>query len=141
MPRRFGAHAMVGRGGVVRVPHSESADLTTALNSLMDALNADTRNDAETHTREAIRVLQQLRTQVSEGYHRNPSSSRVYEPFKIVGTLGRQVESVKYIHEDDGKPYQHDFKGTSAEVLAVERHGKRELLIASPRGVPLWDEF
>lgn len=130
MARHFGPHAMVGAGGNVRVPRSESAEIDRALESLSDG-----------NVRRAKEILIRLRSQVEEGYHRNPSSSRMYEPFRIVGVIGKDVHSVAYKHAKDGKPYKHDFERNSAEVLAVERHGKRELLITSPEGVPLWDEF
>lgn len=105
----------------------------------------DILSEAQTYTRiielirtdrklAAIRLLEQLRGQVSEGYHRNP-----YTPFRVIGTIGKDVHSVAYQHAKDGKLYKHDFKRGSAQVIAVERHGKRELLITGD--VPLWDEF
>jgi hypothetical protein len=84
------------------------------------------------------KILQRLHSQSSEGYHRNPG---VYTPFRVVGVIGRDVHFIAYQHDKDKKNYKHDFKGGNAEVLAVERHGKRELLITSPTGANLWDEF
>jgi len=132
---------MIGPGGVARRPRSESAEITRALNSLADALNAETEKDAALYIRESISILQRLRSQVAEGYHHNPSSSRMYEPFKIIDVIGTEVDCIAYKHAKDGKRYKHDFRRGSAEVIAVERHGRKELLITSPSGVPLWDEF
>lgn len=147
MARHFGAHAMIGRGGEMRVPVSESDALADIGNLLDKALPNMVARDSEgvKHARrlvaEAIKGIDALREQVKGGYHRNPSSSRLYEPFKIVALLGREVDSIAYIHATENKPYEHDFQRGSAEVYAVERHGRRELLIVSPKRVPLWDEF
>jgi hypothetical protein len=137
MARHFGPHAMIGEGGRVRVPRSESETLRS-IGNMLATVNG-TQSDQVTLRR--IRdMVDALEEQVKEGYHRNPSSSRLYEPFKVVGLIGKHVDSIAYIHAQKNKPYKHDFEG-QAEIVAIERHGKRELLITSPQGVPLWDEF
>lgn len=127
---------MIGPGGVAKRPRSESREI----DRVWDRLENMRFNDLSPHNRnmvvEAMEILKSLRNQVSRGYHANP-----YTPFKIVGVLGTDVHSIAYKHAEDGKLYQHDFQRRSAEVLAVERHGKRDLLITSPEGIPLWDEF
>ncbi len=128
---RHGEHLMIGSGGVAKVPLSESAELGKAIYAIEHSGDLG----------RALSILKRLERQVEGGYHRNPSSSRLYEPFKIIALLGREVDSIAYIHAEDGKPYKHDFKRGSAEVYAVERHSRKELLIASPSRVPLWDEF
>ncbi len=128
---------MLGPGGVAKYPRSESVQLVKAL-ELVDEIAGSQRNQ---EVREGLRrILSQLHGQVASGYHRNPSSSRTYEPFKIVGVIGTDVHTIAYRHVN-GKPFKHDFQKGSAEVVAIERHGKRELLITSPDGVPLWNEF
>ena len=127
MPR---GELMLGPGGVMKSPRSESHELDRALACL-----------AQGNVTRAREILTRLRRQVAEGYHANPSSSRLYEPFKIIGVIGRDVHSIAYVHATEHKPYKHDFKKGSAEIVAIERHGKRELLVTSPDGVPLWDEF
>ena len=84
--------------------------------------------------RKAMQLVKELSIQVSHGYHRNPPKS-----FRIVGTIGEDVHSVAYRHFKDRKLYKHDFKEGSAKVYAIERNGKRDLLISGD--VPLWDDF
>lgn len=105
------------------------------------ALSAAIQHITNGEPGEAIALLRMLREQASRGLHKNPSESRMYTPFKIVGVIGTDVHFVAYQHADDGENYKHDFKGGNAEVLAVIRHGKKELLITSPTGKPLWEEF
>lgn len=118
-------HEMIGPGGHVRVPRSESRTIGGAIRLI-----------ANGQYREAIDLLRRLQSQVEQGYHRNP-----YKPFRIVGEMGSEVHSVAYTHAEDGRNYKHDFQGENAQLLAIERHGKKDLLITSSRGVPLWDEF
>jgi hypothetical protein len=86
-------------------------------------------------------LLKALLRQVERGYHRNPKEygSRV-SAGRIVGQIGDDVHEIRYRHVDDGEFYKHEFNG-EAEVFAVERNGKRELLIAHRRGLPLWEDF
>lgn len=126
MSRQYG-DVMLGPGGSFVHPVSESEALTGIIAHI-------THGDYRT----AMDIAKALREQVGEGYHKNPG---VYEPFKIVGKMGDDVHSVAYRHVRDRKLYKHDFQRGSAEVLAVIRHGKHDLLITSPDGKPLWDEF
>ena len=135
---------MLGPGGVMRQPKSETSELTRALNMLAEMrqeIAADNMLKAESLASRIEIILSRLRVNARGGYHANPSSSRMYEPFKIIGVIGTDVHHIAYKHVNDGKLYKHDFKRGSAEVIAVERHGKRELLVTSPDGVPLWEEF
>lgn len=122
MPRQYG-DVMLGPGGRFVHPVSESEAITAAI---AHVTHGDYRG--------AIDVLKALRSQVSRGYHKNP-----YKPFRVVDVIGEDVHSIAYRHAKDGKLYQHDFKRGSAQAIAVERHGNREILIAGD--VPLWDEF
>lgn len=117
---------MLGPGGEFRHPVSESDALTAAIQHI-------THGDY----RDALNVLKALRSQVRHGYHRNPGG--VYAPFRVAGVISHDVHSIAYTHAKDGKAYKHDFNRDTASALAVERHGKREILIAGE--VPLWDEF
>lgn len=128
MPRQF-RDAMLGAGGCIVHPRSEGRELTAAIQHIVHG-----------DYRMAIDVLKRLREQVQAGYHRNPSSSRLYQPFRIVGPIAEDVYDIRYRHHKNGKNYEHEFNG-SANILAVERHGKREMLIVSSDGLPLWDEF
>lgn len=82
----------------------------------------------------AIKRLDAFAEKSGEGYRSNP-----YSPFKVIGVIGDDVHSVAYRHIKDGKLYKHDFKRGNAQVVAIERHGKKEILITGD--VPLWDEF
>lgn len=123
--------AMLGAGGRIRVPLSESGELDKALRFLregdMEALRA---------------VLVRLRSQVAQGYHRNPAPLRIGARFQTgtaVGILG-EVEEVKYQHQKDKKFYKHDFSG-SGIIYAVQREEHRDLLITHVSGEPLWQDF
>lgn len=128
--------AMLGPGGEIRTPQSESSVLTSVYNLLAEVIHSSDHRTAIRRAQEALSLVQDLRDQVSAGYHRNPG---VYGPFKLVGVIGKDVHSVAYQHAKDGKLYKHDFKRGSAQAIAVERHGKRDILITGD--VPLWDEF
>lgn len=132
---------MIGAGGRARYPRSESAVLDSAITRLRQAHSRQSDPHVASEIHGVIADLRIMRENVAEGFHRNPSSSRTYEPFRVVGVIGKDVHGIAYKHAKDGKLYKHDFETRSAQVLAVERHGKRELLIASTDGVPLWDEF
>ena len=114
---------MLGPGGRFLHPVSES-----------DAISAAIAHVTHGDYRQALDVLKALKAQVRGGYHRNP-----YKPFRIVDVIGEDVHSIAYRHAKDGKPYKHDFKRGSAQAIAIERHGKRDILITGD--VPLWDEF
>lgn len=122
---------MLGPGGKMRRPRSEGHVLERNIQTLKELLEMQPGNHA---LQNVIRDLMQLHSQVSAGYHANP-----YTPFRIVGEIGKDVHSIAYQHKKDGKLYKHDFKKGSAQAIAVERHGKREILITGD--VPLWDEF
>lgn len=105
-----------------------------------DVLTAAIHHITNGDYREAIACLKDLRRQVERGIHINPSSSRLYEPFRIVGAIAEDVEAIQYQHAKNGKLYEHEFDG-DVNILAVMRYGKKELLIVSTRGLPLWDKF
>lgn len=105
-----------------------------------DVLTAIIQHITNGDLREAIECAKDLRRQVDRGIHTNPSSSRLYEPFKIVGAIAEDVEAIQYQHAKNGKLYEHEFNG-DVNILAIMRHGKKEMLIVSTRGLPLWDSF
>lgn len=132
---RYRKHAMMGRGGEVRVPKSESKELTKIFQILENIRFTELSDHSLRSIREAMQRIKELGIQVSEGYHRNP-----YTPLRIVGTISDDVHTVAYRHAKDGKLYKHDFGEGNAKLYAIERHGKRDLLI-SGGNLPLWDDF
>ncbi|MGH3589540.1 MAG: hypothetical protein ACRDRF_00685 [Pseudonocardiaceae bacterium] len=126
---------MMGTGGKVRVPLSESVELEKVAARLRGVTAADTES-AEL-LQEAVALVSRLRSQVKSGYHRNPAN---FLAGRAVGKIGRDVHDIRYIHASDGKPYEHEFNG-DVEVYAVERGDKRDLLLTHKRGLPLWDNF
>lgn len=136
MPR-ISKHTMLGRGGELRVPKSESKELHKIYNLIEDVLSENLSSSARRNLLEACKAIEGLREQVSEGYHRNP------EKFKagiVIGKIGKEVHDIRYKHAEDGKHYEHEF-GKDVEVYAVERNGKRDLLLTHRNGEPLWDNF
>lgn len=122
----LGKHTMVGPGGEIRVPKSESDQITRAIHQF-------THGDFES----GLATLKALREQVQGGYHRNALR---FLAGTAIGKIGDDVHSVRYRHAKDKKHYQHDFHG-QVDVYAVERAGKRDLLLTHRDGAPLWDEF
>lgn len=133
MPHDFSPHDMLGSGGTMRRPRSEGHVLERNIEVLQQMLRHQPNNET---LRNVVADLTQLHRQVSQGYHRNP-----YTPFRVVGLMGDDVHSVAYHHAKERGLFKHDFQRGSAQLYAVDRHGKRDLLITSVEGVPLWDEF
>lgn len=139
MPHRE-EHAMIGGGGRVVTPRSESEQIDEIAALIRAVMRRSRHVPDELH--EATRKLALLRRQASQGYHRNPSPSRRGPHFlagTAVGLLGEVIQ-VKYTHAHDGKDYKHDFDGDGA-IYAIQRDGHRDLLITHTDGAPLWDEF
>lgn len=142
MARHFGQHVMVGAGGAVRIPRSETKELERAIN-IVDGLRAHARSTFEKGELSRVEaILQRLHEQATEGYHRNPApfEGQSFTAGKAIGKIGDDVHSIRYRHAKDHKHYQHDFNG-DVIVYAVERNGKRDLLLTHREGSPLWDEF
>ena len=101
-----------------------------------------------------IHRLDALAGQAKRGVHRNPPlvfngnpPMRVQSgmgiqlaPLVDVGEISHEAHAILYRHLDDGKTYRHDFERPTW-LLAVKRAGQHEVLIASPRGDPIWQEF
>ena len=133
-------HTMLGPGGKIVEPRSESAVIGFVL-SLLEEAEKFQRDPKllRHHLADAKEELQKLQEQVGAGYHRNPRRG-VFSAGNVVGKIGDDVHDVRYTHADDGENYEHEFSG-EVEVWAVERNGKRELLLSHKRGLPLWDDF
>jgi hypothetical protein len=98
--------------------------------------------------------LRALERQVGEGYHKNPAlviygnppfpaRLRQYDPsapIQVVSEVSVEVHALAYKHARDGKLYQHDFEEPTS-MLAVLRHGRHDVLLSSPDGNPIWQEF
>ena len=118
---------------------SESEQITSIMNLLQYGMRnylRDAPPDFFRIVRTVTKALDNLRSQVSEGYHRNPP-----KPFQIVGAMSDDVHTVAYRHAKDGKLYKHDFKRGTAKLYAVEMHGEERNLLISGDGTPLWDNF
>lgn len=153
MPR-LGAtsHTMIGAGGRIVEPKSESAVLSEAIQLLhgMSLRDGDPR-DAQLFDR-ALRLLKGLKGQVSEGYHRNPAGlvvfsnppvglrRRTLKGPGVVGLIGTEVDAI-YYRNADGQRYKHDFEDAKRILMfAVERGGQRDITITHEDGKPLWLE-
>ena len=136
---------MLGPGGKLIVPQSESAVLGRIM-----------RLVASGNAMAAIAALRALQDQVMHGYHRNnPAQLVVYGnppllisrkygdlrgPIRLSGAISGEVHAILYKHIEDGKPYRHDFEHPTS-MLAVERAGRKDVLITSPEGDPIWQDF
>lgn len=144
------ADLMLGPGGKAIVPLSEGAVLGDAINRLQRIVHRT--GDAE--LRVVISQLDVLRRQVAEGYHRNPmmmvlgnppfTVARKYGdlrgPIRLVGEISGEAHAILYKHKDDRKLYEHEF-GHPTALLAIERAGRHDVLITSPDGSPIWQDF
>jgi hypothetical protein len=139
-----GEHEMIGPGGVIQTPKSESKELSRAialLDDLRTHLTHDNMMQAQSSLTRVETILYRLSQQVGAGYHRNPSRrSPHFLAGTAVGKIGTDVHEVKYTHAENGKPYKHDFAG-EVEVYAIQRDGHKDLLFTHVRGLPLWQDF
>lgn len=101
-----------------------------------------------THGRleDAITELRNLQEQVAKGLHRNPplgirnhSRKRHYQS-TIVGELSREAHAILYRHVEDGKQYRHDFENPTS-LLTLFDGQRNDVLITSPVGWPIWQDF
>lgn len=143
-PKYLGAshHTMLGPGGRIVEPESESKQIDRIIFHVSEG-RVDT----------AIRMLERLREQVSQGYHRNPAGLVVYgnPPVRlgrrtlkgpgVIGLIGTEVDAI-YYRNADGKKYVHDFEDAKHVLMfAVERGGQRDITITNEDGKPLWEEM
>jgi hypothetical protein len=68
---------------------------------------------------------------------------RRYDPgaaIQIVEEVSVEVHYLGYKHRGDGKLYEHKFE-LPTSMLAVLRHDRHDVLLSSPDGNPIWQEF
>lgn len=134
-------HTMIGPGGKIVEPKSESAVLDSAITRLMREAGSASSPSAHRDLWGVIHDLRALREQVAGGYHRNPRKGASFSAGEVVGKIGDDVHDIRYTHAQDGKDYEHEFSSGQVEAWAVVRNGKREILLSHARGEPLWDDF
>lgn len=146
--------AMLGRGGKLRIPESESGVLDAIIPKLKRVAGERGVNEwAHRELWDVIHQLTALREQVAAGYHRNPNMMILSNPpmravarygamhgLKVVGEISGEAHAILYRHKDDRKPYEHEFEHPTS-LLAVERAGRKDVLITSPDGSPIWQDF
>ena len=136
----YSPHTMLGPGGKLRIPVSESATLDSIIHMLESVLKSG-RTDM---VHPALNMARVLRDQAAGGYHRNPGRTPIrglqFQAGTVIGQIGTDVHDIRYTHASDGKSYEHHFGG-EVEVWGVQRNRKRDLLLTHVRGEPLWDEF
>ena len=59
---------------------------------------------------------------------------------KFLDLISDECHAILYRHAEDGKPYRHDFERPT-QLVAVERNGKKDVLITSEDGAPIWQDF
>ena len=142
----------IGRRGERVVPRSESRVLHHAVAALQTIAHGY-RGDNRPLLSSVISDLKRLATQVEEGYHRNPAGLVIYggnPPLRarrvdirgaaVKGTISLNVHAIQYQHAEDRRNYEHTFD-SETHMLALERGGIRDVLLTSPDGLPLWDDF
>jgi len=61
-------------------------------------------------------------------------------PLKFLDLISDEAHAILYRHAEDGKPYRHDFERPT-HLVAVERNGKKDVLITSADNAPIWQDF
>lgn len=130
---------MLGPGGVIRTPESESKQIRKILGLLLHVDYSNLDQDSINRIGKSVEMLQGLENQVSRGFHSNPPSKKFFAG-DVVGQIGKDVHDVRYTHSFDGENYEHAFDD-NVQVFAVMRNGRRDLLFTHKQGLPLWDEF
>ena len=154
MPRRqIGLHTMMGRGGEIRTPKSESAVLGEII-TLLEDMDWTPEHMAPfnvRHVQRALNMLRYLHKQVAAGYHRNPSPllvihnppirvRRMLGSSRVIGVMSQDVHEIRYTHAEDNESYKHEF-GDGVQMFAVERDGLRDIHLTHVDGKPLWEDF
>jgi hypothetical protein len=140
MPAHFHKHTMLGAGGKMKIPRSESSVLMRAVQRLSGIEQGVSGLERDV-LREVIRDLEALEEQAAEGFHRNaPPFGKGFQAGQVIGQIGDDVNDIRYRHVTDRKWYEHQFNG-DVLVFAVERNGKRDLLLTHKSGKSLWEEF
>ena len=125
---------------------SESMELGSVIRLLDKAKRTWGSGDSHALIEEAQRKLRELQEQAIRGYHRNPPmrrgrriAERNYSARKV-GLMSTEVHAVLYRHIEDGKQYRHDFAHETSLIALL--HGEaNDVLITSPDGFPIWQEF
>jgi hypothetical protein len=95
---------------------------------------------------EAIQELRNLQEQAAKGHHRNPplgirhARPKQHYQSQVVGTLSKELHLIRYRHAEDGRQYEHEFVNPTS-VLALFDGEKHDILITSPDGWPIWQDF
>lgn len=143
---------------------SESETLGRVVQDLRAAIT-DVRGGHAEHALAALRrcidTLMLLQRQAQRGYHRNPGLVIYGNPprgklqvarymgkgsvgtrrgWEVEGVISEEVHAITYVHHDDGKPYKHDFVNPTT-LLAITRGDRKDVLITSPDGFPIWQDF
>jgi hypothetical protein len=92
--------------------------------------------------------LRGLQNQALRGVHRNPpalaisrqETRRKHYQSQVVGVLSRDAHAVLYKHIEDGRRYRHDFEHRTS-LLTLFDGQKNDVLITSPDGFPIWQDF
>jgi hypothetical protein len=92
--------------------------------------------------------------QVMPRYRSNPQlvifnppmrARRVMRTGRVAGMISENVHKLFYTHVEDGKAYVHEFE-TPVQMIALDagqmgRESGRDILLTSPDGLPLWEDF
>ena len=58
----------------------------------------------------------------------------------VEGIISTEAHAILYRHFEDGKPYRHDFEHPTT-LMAVDINGRKCVVIESPDGNPIWQDF
>lgn len=58
----------------------------------------------------------------------------------VEGIISTEAHAILYRHFEDGKPYRHDFERPTT-LIAADINGRKCVVIESPDGNPIWQDF
>ncbi len=136
----LGVNVMLGAGGKLVTPKSESAVIMSVIRDIEQVLAHASMREGPHHMLDgALDKLKALGYQVSHGFHRNPPRGK-FGAGEAMKMMSDDVHELRYTHRDDSKPYKHDFGG-DVEMWAVRRGDSRDILLTHKEGKPLWEDF
>lgn len=137
---------------------SESETLQVVMRKLDDArtwLSQGRKGWAIEELDECRVMLGALRGQALQGIHRNPPLIVLSNPpvrthrfikgvegheVDVEGIISTEAHAILYRHFEDGKPYRHDFEHPTT-LMAVDINDRKCVVIESPEGNPIWQDF
>jgi len=107
---------------------------------LMDAKSYLNELQAKVHSQGVHRRRNPPLILLSNPPMRYKGSRSGHGSLKFLDLISDEAHAILYRHIEDGKPYRHDFERPT-QLVAIERNGKKDVLITSEDDSPIWQDF